>query len=57
MDHVVYLDAKAKEFEKLIEGTKTMIIRGATGRKMPYERVFEGDQLYFIRNNGEGLFI
>ncbi len=57
MDHVVYLDAKAKEFEKLIEGTKTMIIRGATGRKMPYERVFEGDQLYFIRNNGEGLFV
>ena len=57
MDHVVYLDAKAKEFEKLIEGTKTMIIRGAAGRKMPYERVFEGDRLYFIRNNGEGAFI
>ncbi|KUO64077.1 MAG: hypothetical protein APF84_08180 [Gracilibacter sp. BRH_c7a] len=32
MDHVVYLDAKAKELEKLLEGSKSMIIRGATGR-------------------------
>lgn len=54
MDHVVYLDAKAKEYEKLIEGTKTTIIRGAAGRKMPYGRVNEGDILYFINNNGEG---
>lgn len=54
MDHVVYLDAKANEYDKLIEGTKTMIIRGAAGRKMPYGRVNEGDILFFINNNGEG---
>ena len=54
MDHVVYVDAKAKEMEKLISGSKTMIIRGAAGRKMPYGRVLENDILYFIRNNGEG---
>lgn len=55
MDHVVYVDAKAKELEKLLEGTKRMIIRGATGRKMPYGRVNPGDTLYLIRNNAEGL--
>ncbi len=55
MDHVVYLDAKANELENLLNGSKTMIIRGAAGRKLPYGRVFEGDVLYFIRNNGEGL--
>lgn len=55
MDHVVYLDAKAKEFEKLASGKKTMIIRGAAGRKLPYGRVFENDFLYFINNNTEGL--
>lgn len=55
MDHIVYLDAKAKELEKLIDGSKTMIIRGATGRKMPYGRVNEGDILYFINNNAEGF--
>lgn len=55
MDHVVYLDAKAKEMEKLLGGKKTMIIRGAAGRKMPYGKVNVGDVLYFINNNAEGL--
>ena len=55
MDHVVYLDAKANELEKLLNGSKTMIIRGATGRKLPYGRVNEGDILYFIKNNAEGV--
>ena len=55
MDHVVYLDAKAKELDLLIAGEKNMIIRGATGRKMPYGRVDPGDVLYFINNNAEGV--
>ena len=55
MDHVVYLDAKAKELDRLISGEKCMIIRGATGRKMPYGRVEAGDVLYFINNNAEGV--
>ncbi|MBI9073467.1 MAG: hypothetical protein JEY94_17830 [Melioribacteraceae bacterium] len=56
MDHVVYLDSKANELENLLCGIKTMIIRGATGRKMPYGGVEKDDQLYFINNNGEGVF-
>lgn len=55
MDHVVYLDAKAGELEKILSGEKTMIIRGATGRKLPYGRVGESDILYFINNNAEGM--
>lgn len=54
MDHVVYVDAKANEMEKLLNGEKNMIIRGAAGRKLPYGRVDAGDFLYFINNNGEG---
>jgi hypothetical protein len=54
MDHVVYLDAQAKELENLLSGSKTMIIRGATGRKLPHGRVDAGDMLYFINNNAEG---
>ncbi len=53
-DHVVYLDAKANELEALLEGKKSMIVRGATGRKLPYGRVEKGDVLYFINNNAEG---
>ncbi|HEX3031499.1 MAG TPA: hypothetical protein VHS59_04560 [Bacillota bacterium] len=55
MDHVVYVDAKAKEMDRLLDGSKTMIIRGAAGRKLPYGMVKPGDTLYFINNNGEGL--
>lgn len=55
MDHVVYLDTKANEMTKLLEGQKTMIIRGAAGRKMPYGRVNSGDVLYFLNNDGEGV--
>ncbi|KAA0267063.1 MAG: hypothetical protein HS100_04795 [Anaerolineales bacterium] len=54
MDHVVYLDAQAEELENLLAGRKTMIIRGATGRKLPHGRVDAGDMLYFINNNAEG---
>lgn len=54
MDHVVYLDAQAKELENLLSGKKTMIIRGAAGRKLPHGRVNAGDMLYFINNNAEG---
>jgi hypothetical protein len=55
MDHIVYLDAKAREMEKMLNGEKNMIIRGAAGRKMPYGRVHKGDWLYFINNNAEGI--
>lgn len=54
MDHVVYLDASAKELDLLLSAKKTMIIRGATGRKLPYGRVNQDDVLYFINNNAEG---
>jgi len=52
MDNVVYLDYKAKELENLKSGQKTMIIRGAMGRKFPYGRVNKSDILYFIENRG-----
>jgi len=55
MDHVVFLDKKADELTKILDGTKTMIIRGAAGRKMPYGRVECRDVLYLIENDGSGL--
>jgi hypothetical protein len=54
MNHLVYTDSKADELTKLLNGTKTMIVRGATGRKLPYGQVDEGDQLYFIHNHTAG---
>lgn len=55
MDHVVYLDYKARDLENLKDKKKTMIIRGAMGRKIPYGRINVSDILYFIENKGDGL--
>ena len=55
MDHVVYVDAKARELSEILKGNKIMIIRGAAGRKMPYGRVNKNDILYLIKNDGSGL--
>lgn len=35
--------------EKILEGKKTMIIRAASGRKIPHSRVFAGESLYFMK--------
>ena len=55
MDHVVYLDYKSQELEKILSWEKNMLIRGATWRKLPYWKVELWDILYFINNNAEGL--
>ena len=46
MIHLVYLDNKEKVLEKIMSGKKTMIIRGAAGRKIPHSRVFNDEVLY-----------
>lgn len=54
MDHVVYVDAKARELLKLLAGEKSMLIRGAAGRKLPHGRVQIDDVLYLIENDASG---
>ena len=49
MVHVVYCDDKEKVLEKILAGTKTMIVRSASGRKIPHSRVFEGEKLYLMK--------
>lgn len=49
MVHLVYCDDKEKVLEKILNGSKTMIIRAATGKKIPHSQVFEGETLYFIK--------
>lgn len=49
MVHLVYCDDKEKVLEKIVSGEKTMVVRGAAGRKIPHSRVFAGETLYFIR--------
>ncbi len=55
MDHLVYMDKSSNELDNLINSTKDIILRGATGRKLPYGRCKVGDVLYLANNNGDGL--
>jgi hypothetical protein len=55
MDHIVYVDAKSQEMEKILTGEKTMIVRSAMGRKMPYGRVERGDCFCWILSNSTAL--
>ncbi len=52
MVHVVYCDntgkAGERTLDKILSGTKTMVVRSAAGRKIPHSRVFEGEILYFM---------
>lgn len=52
MVHLVYCDNAGKKGEhvldKILAGTKTMIVRAAAGRKIPHSRVFEGERIYFM---------
>ena len=49
MVHLIYCDNAGKKGEKVLDkisaGTKTMIVRGAAGRKIPHSRVFAGEHL------------
>lgn len=53
MDHIVYLDKKSNELEHILSGKQDIILRGATGRKLPYGRANTNDILYLCNNNGE----
>ncbi len=55
MIHLVYCDDKEKVLEKILDGTKTMVVRGAAGRKIPHSRVFEGEKLYFMKKGSKKI--
>ena len=52
MVHLVYCDNTGEKgkrvLDKIMDGTKTMIVRGAAGRKIPHSRVFENERLFFM---------
>lgn len=55
MIHLVYCDNKEKVLEKIMNGSKTMIIRGAAGRKIPHSRVFKDEILYFMEKGSKKI--
>lgn len=55
MVHLVYCDDKSKEIVKILDGSKTMVIRGAAGRKIPHSRIFKDEILYFMEKGSKRI--
>lgn len=59
MVHLVYCDNTGKKGEKVLDkilnGTKKMVVRGAAGRKIPHSRVFTGEELYFMEKGSGAI--
>lgn len=59
MIHLAYCDNTGKkgdkELDKILAGTKTMIIRGVAGRKIPHSRVFQNEEIYFIEKGSSKI--
>lgn len=55
MVHLAYCDDKSKELTKILAGSKTMIIRGAAGRKIPHSRVFKDEIIYFMEKGSKKI--
>jgi hypothetical protein len=53
MNHLVFLDTRAGELEKILSGTKTMLIKEFDPAQTTAHPVSPGDSLYFLRNNDE----
>ena len=53
MKYLVFLDTRAGELEKILSGTKTMLIKQFDPAQTSGHPVSPGDSLYFLRNNDE----
>jgi hypothetical protein len=53
VNHLVFLDTRAGELERILSGVKTMLIKEFDPAQTTARRVRPGDSLYFLRDNGE----
>ena len=53
MNHLVFLDARAGELEKILSGVKTMLVKEFDPAHTPAHPVNPGDSLYFLKNTDE----
>lgn len=48
MYHIVYLESRFKTIDHILMGSKSMLVKGAMSRRIPYDRVEVGDILCFV---------
>ncbi len=53
MNHLIYLNPQSGELEKILSGTKTMILKESGDERSDQDKVNPGDSLFFIRGTHE----
>jgi hypothetical protein len=53
MNHLVFLDARAGELEKILSGVKTMLVKESSSAYSTTYPVNPGDSLYFLRDHDD----
>jgi len=53
MNYLVFLNARTGELEKILSGTKSMIVKEFDPARAAGQPVSQGDSLYFMKNNDE----
>jgi hypothetical protein len=53
MNHLVFLDTRAGELEKILSGVKRIVVKDVDPAQPGAPAVAPGDSLYFLRDNGE----
>ena len=53
MNYLVFLDPHTGELEKILSGTKTMLLKEFDPSQLSEQPVSPGDSLYFLRNKNE----
>jgi hypothetical protein len=53
MNHLVFLDARAGELERILSGVKTMLLKEFDPTQTTAHPVNPGDSLYFLRDRDE----
>lgn len=53
MNYLVLLDAQAGELEKILSGTKSMLVKDFDPAQTSGRLIMPGDSLYFLRNKEE----
>ncbi len=53
MNHLVFLDARAGELEKILSGVKTMLAREFDPTSTAQRPIYPGDRLYFLRDQSD----
>jgi len=53
MNHLVFVDTRAGELEKILSGTKTMLIKEFDPAQTTAHPVRAGDSLYFLRDKDD----